>query len=112
MNNPPKKYTKVNGVVRLSPEYKRWKEAFGEGGEQTNKVTKVQINLYASRLVSIVVCGWYDSAATYTGGGFDVLRLGSPLRLTHKQFFLDCISFVKIREMSPGSEKERPTLLR
>jgi len=52
MNNPPKKYTKVNGVVKLNPEFKRWKEAFGGDGDgQSNKVTKVQINLYASKLV-------------------------------------------------------------
>lgn len=59
MNNPPKKYTKINGVVKLNPEYKRWKEAFGEGavGEQSNKVTKIQINLYASQLKNVAGLG-------------------------------------------------------
>ena len=62
MNNPPKKYTKINGVVKLNPEYKRWKEAFGDGaaGDQSNKVTKIQINLYASQLVSRTSVGdWW-----------------------------------------------------
>jgi len=25
--NPPKKYTKINGVMKLNPEYKRWQES-------------------------------------------------------------------------------------
>jgi hypothetical protein len=25
--NPPKKYVKINGIMKLNPEYKRWKEA-------------------------------------------------------------------------------------
>lgn len=67
MNNPPKKYTKVNGVVKLNPEYKRWKEAFGESaaGEAaiSNKVTKIQVNLYAAQLVSTTTVSlfyWMD----------------------------------------------------
>ena len=62
MNNAPKKYTKINGVVKLNPQYKRWKDAFGgqPGEGQTNKVSKVAINLYAAKLVSVsVVLFWY-----------------------------------------------------
>jgi len=51
MNNAPKKYTKVNGVTKLNPEWKRWKEAFGDGAGDQNKVSKVAINLYAAKLV-------------------------------------------------------------
>lgn len=32
---PPKKYTKINGVTKLNPEYKRWKEAQGNGPATT-----------------------------------------------------------------------------
>jgi hypothetical protein len=56
MNNGPPKYVKTNGVTKLNPEYKRWKEAFGSGSpEEGNKVSKVQVNLYASKLVCRVV---------------------------------------------------------
>jgi hypothetical protein len=57
MNNGPPKYVKINGVTKLNPEYKRWKEAFGSASpEEGNKVSKVQINLYASRLVRMSCC--------------------------------------------------------
>ncbi|CAB9522457.1 Copine-6 [Seminavis robusta] len=58
MNNAPKKYVKINGVTKLNPEWKRWKDAFGtEGAEQSNKVSKVQINLYASKLTNVAGFG-------------------------------------------------------
>jgi len=28
---PPKKYVKINGVMKMNPEYKRWKESQGMG---------------------------------------------------------------------------------
>lgn len=63
MNNPPKKYTKINGVVKLNPEFKRWKEAFGDGaaGEQSNKITKIQVNLYAAQLKNVAGLGYGTS---------------------------------------------------
>lgn len=59
MNNPPKKYTKINGVVKVNPEYKRWKDAFGDAadGEACNKVTKIQLNLYAAQLKNVAGLG-------------------------------------------------------
>ncbi|MDE0980318.1 MAG: hypothetical protein OSA78_10010, partial [Flavobacteriales bacterium] len=35
MAPPPKKYVKVNGVMKLNPEYKRWKEKQGGGPATT-----------------------------------------------------------------------------
>jgi hypothetical protein len=30
MSGPPSKYAKVNGIMKLNPEYKRWKESQGQ----------------------------------------------------------------------------------
>ena len=62
MNNAPKKFTKINGITKLNPEYKRWKEAFGDAAAgQTNKVSKVTINIYAASLVSFYLQVSFDS---------------------------------------------------
>lgn len=64
MNNAPKKFTKINGITKLNPEYKRWKEAFGDAAAgQTNKVSKVTINLYAATLVSCYLLVSFDKDA-------------------------------------------------
>lgn len=36
---PPKKYVKINGVMKLNPEYKKWKEA-QDGGKPATTVAK------------------------------------------------------------------------
>jgi hypothetical protein len=34
---PPKKYIKINGVMKMNPEYKQWQAAQGGGGAPTAK---------------------------------------------------------------------------
>jgi len=41
-STPPKKYTKVNGVMKLNPEYKTWKEAQSGGGAASTVVSSAQ----------------------------------------------------------------------
>lgn len=36
----PKKYVKINGVMKLNPEYKRWKES--QGGVATTSLNSAQ----------------------------------------------------------------------
>lgn len=42
--SPPKKYTKINGVTKLNPEYKKWKEA-QSGGAPATTVGKPDVAL-------------------------------------------------------------------
>lgn len=39
-SSPPKKYTKINGVMKLNPEYKKWKDA--QGGAPATTVASSQ----------------------------------------------------------------------
>ena len=36
--NPPKKYVKINGIMKLNPEYKKWKEAQSGGTKPATTV--------------------------------------------------------------------------
>lgn len=44
----PKKYVKINGVMKLNPEYKRWQESQGKVGStslNTNQALPVVTNM-------------------------------------------------------------------
>lgn len=41
-SSPPKKYTKINGVMKLNPEYKKWKDAQNGGPSPSSNVVSSQ----------------------------------------------------------------------
>eukprot|EP00980_Cylindrotheca_fusiformis_P013171 scaffold3341_cov102-Cylindrotheca_fusiformis.AAC.1 len=52
MTAAPKKYVKVNGIMKLNPEYKRWKEAQGGGSGPAQPATTVSRPSVALPIVS------------------------------------------------------------
>lgn len=45
-SSPPKKYTKINGVMKLNPEYKKWKDA--QGGAKPSQVSPQALPIVSS----------------------------------------------------------------
>ena len=43
--SPPKKYIKINGVMKMNPEYKRWKESQSGGGAPATTVARPDVAL-------------------------------------------------------------------
>ena len=63
----PKKYVKIDGVMKLNPEYKRWKE--GQGGPQ---VTPMKNAATALPVVANMEDHEQLSAASVAAGGKEV----------------------------------------
>jgi hypothetical protein len=64
---PPKKYTKVNGVMKLNPAYKAWKDA--QGGPGSKPATTVITSSQALPIVSSMDdYASLNDAATVNGG--------------------------------------------
>jgi hypothetical protein len=66
MSTPPSKYAKVNGIMKLNPEYKRWKESQGQVG------TSMTNSGEALAVVTSMDDHYAFNQATVHGGGKEV----------------------------------------